>query len=183
MQIYISMNGQQMGPYTAAQIHSMWNNGNLTANAQYYVEGMASWGLVNDFVAAPNVPQVLPRISWKVATRLGDRPEMQTDGTISELIDCIASGINRSEYVLLAADKNSGILKFETPGITWRSWAGEVVSVSFNLLSNGLVCATFQSRTKPQGLLRLESQTNAEKYFIEIWPYISLRERKHNAKK
>lgn len=40
---HLMMNGQKSGPYALTQLRSMWNSGAITANSQYWCEGMATW--------------------------------------------------------------------------------------------------------------------------------------------
>ncbi|HKS28097.1 MAG TPA: GYF domain-containing protein [Pyrinomonadaceae bacterium] len=37
------VNGQKSGPYAITQLRSMWSSGAITANSQYWCEGMAAW--------------------------------------------------------------------------------------------------------------------------------------------
>jgi hypothetical protein len=43
MNIYISMRGEQKGPYALSQVEAMWKNGSITADALYWVDDASEW--------------------------------------------------------------------------------------------------------------------------------------------
>src|SRR5437868_2287077 len=43
---YIDEAGETKGPYSKAQLRSMWDHGLITADTQYWAEGMSDWYLV-----------------------------------------------------------------------------------------------------------------------------------------
>ena len=59
--IYLTVNGEQKGPYAMAQIQSMWNNGLITSDALYWDEEADDWKSINELFEslepAPAFPQ------------------------------------------------------------------------------------------------------------------------------
>lgn len=50
--IYVMVSGEQKGPYLLPQVNAMWLNGQLTADALYWFEGMEEWKPLAGFMTS-----------------------------------------------------------------------------------------------------------------------------------
>jgi len=51
MNIYISIRGQEKGPYDVSQVEAMWKNGTITADATYRKDGSKEWHPVRELIS------------------------------------------------------------------------------------------------------------------------------------
>ncbi len=97
-----------------------------------------------------------------------------SDGDKTSLCRLIVDAIKDSKYVLQSADFNTGLITFETPGMTMNSWSGEATVVTVNETKDGSV-ALFASKGKPTGLIRLSYATSAHKALRVLLPAMQRR--------
>lgn len=45
---YLCIDGETRGPYSAAQLRSMWNSGAITLDTQYWSDGLDDWYSVSN---------------------------------------------------------------------------------------------------------------------------------------
>jgi hypothetical protein len=53
---YIEANGKTQGPYSMAQLRSMWDQGLITSDTQYWTESMDDWYLVSTLLESTEDP-------------------------------------------------------------------------------------------------------------------------------
>ena len=82
------------------------------------------------------------------------------DGGPRAFLDLIAQAVEASDFPI--TDKNYGDLKltFESRGMTWKSYSGDVTTVFVSATQEGSR-ATFTSKGKPSGLARVQMKANA----------------------
>ena len=56
--IYVTDAGEQKGPYLLPQISAMWMNGQLTADALYWFEGMDEWSPLAELLSPDETPAI-----------------------------------------------------------------------------------------------------------------------------
>src|SRR5687767_14895446 len=64
---YIERNGEQRGPYSMGQLEQMWAAGSITADSNYWTQGMVQWASITDLldkrapqIHSPDRPQLAP---------------------------------------------------------------------------------------------------------------------------
>lgn len=60
MNYYIWRNDAQAGPYTLAQLRSMWGSGSVTSETLYWIEGMTDWQPLHNILEKLEPPQTNP---------------------------------------------------------------------------------------------------------------------------
>jgi hypothetical protein len=87
------------------------------------------------------------------------------------LFEAIVAAVSKSSLVLAQADREAGLVRFETPGLSIWSYSGDEVTVSLADLPSGSK-ASFQARGKPSGLIRLQVPVYASKYSDQLLPLV-----------
>ena len=101
-QYWITIGGEQRGPYTLGQLRSMWHSGAITGNTLYWQQGFDEWLplslLIEDLEPAPppplpSKPQIIyaPAPKPQVIYAPAPKPQQQTSGCTWIII--IALGI------------------------------------------------------------------------------------------
>jgi hypothetical protein len=57
MSYYLLLNDEQKGPYTIGQLRAMWRSGAITADAQYWEDGLTEWLPVSSLADQLDAPQ------------------------------------------------------------------------------------------------------------------------------
>lgn len=57
--IYVDVEGEPQGPFTADELSALWRAGEIDQSARYWYRGMSDWRPVSQFVAPPETPRVL----------------------------------------------------------------------------------------------------------------------------
>lgn len=60
MPIYLLIDGQVSGPFSAEELALLWHEGDVTADAMFWYEGMPFWRSVDRFEPAPAILRVMP---------------------------------------------------------------------------------------------------------------------------
>lgn len=108
------------------------------------------------------VTAIAPREWKKVVT-------LESDGSPKAFLDAIASAIQAVGLPVVDRDLANLHLTFESKGVTWKSWSGDVTSVLVSSDPKGSI-ATFTSKGKPSGALRLQQSVNARTWVSRIVP-------------
>jgi len=87
----------------------------------------------------------------------------RTDGKVRELMRLLEAAIHATGLPIVDRDTTNLSLTFESRGMTGRSWAGERIVVMINATDTGSE-AVFAAKTKPAGMMRIESAVSARKY-------------------
>ena len=111
---------------------------------------------------APSVTWVRPRDWKKVVT-------LESDGSPRALLDAIAKAVQNVGLPVVERDVENLTLRFESTGVSWKSWSGDSTSVIVSSDPVGAV-ATFTSKGKPSGLLRVQQSVNARTWVGRVVP-------------
>jgi hypothetical protein len=93
---------------------------------------------------------------------------LRSDGTAGALLDVIATAVAKAGYPITQRSYSDMTLRFESGGVTWNSFAGDVTTV---VVTQGpdAVRATFTSLGKPFGLTRAQ-RVKATKWVTRLIP-------------
>jgi hypothetical protein len=109
-----------------------------------------------------DVSEIVP-VRWKKVVTLG------SDGSPRAFLDAIADAVERVGLPMVQRDYEHMTLRFESKGMTWKSWTGDQTVVVVSATPTGSE-ATFTSKGKPSGLLRVEQSANARTWVNRIVP-------------
>jgi len=70
---YIAESGETQGPYSRAQLKSMWDQGLITSDTQYWTEGMDDWHLLSNLLEEQPERDVSP-----MAENKGSHPQISS---------------------------------------------------------------------------------------------------------
>ena len=95
-QYWLTIGGEQRGPYTIAQLRSMWNSGSITVNTLYWQHGFDEWfplSFIIDLLEPPQPAAPPPPLPSKpqIIYAPAPKPQHQTSGCTWIII--IALGI------------------------------------------------------------------------------------------
>jgi hypothetical protein len=94
---------------------------------------------------------------------------LQSDGSPREFLDVIAHAVEAAQYPITERSYADLKLCFESRGISWKSWSGDTTTVLVAPLDGGST-ATFTSRGKPSGALRVQAKANAKTWVERLVP-------------
>ncbi len=123
MEVFVSMDGKQFGPFSLESLHQMKRLGNFGADALVWTEGQPDWRPVNEFVALH--PLSSPRTS-KSGVRKQRNPSR-----LRGLGGAFLGGVIGGAVVAGLAALTGALFTFLWWGIGWvsgavaRSWAGK----------------------------------------------------------
>lgn len=106
-------------------------------------------------------------------TTSGKAPVLSSDGNRVLFTQELVTAIKASNLIFVSHDPGSGVIKCETSGLTWHSWSGEDITIEISETTDGSA-ATFRSKGKPSGAMRLSYATNAMKYVEELLRHVSV---------
>src|ERR1017187_1166021 len=93
---------------------------------------------------------------------------LRSDGTARALLDVIATAVASAGYPITQRSYSDMTLRFESGGVTWNSFAGDLTTVVVTQGPDG-VRATFTSLGKPFGLTRAQ-RVKATKWVTPLIP-------------
>ena len=67
---YLFLNNEQTGPYTIAQIKSMWSAGTITVQTLYWVEGNPEWAPLGDIAYILESPLPEPQVNQNISQQV-----------------------------------------------------------------------------------------------------------------
>src|SRR6266481_10140159 len=88
---YIAQAGETKGPYSKAQLKSMWDHGLITSDTQYWREGMDDWYLVQTLLESEKENDLSD-----AATQTGDglqTPPLSTEPTRPQNVVASVEGL------------------------------------------------------------------------------------------
>jgi len=94
---------------------------------------------------------------------------VQSDGSPRALLDTIATAVQGAGLPLVQRDYENLTLRFESKGVTWKSWSGDETTVVVSPNNDGSQ-AMFTSKGKPSGPLRLQQSVNARTWVFRLVP-------------
>jgi hypothetical protein len=94
---------------------------------------------------------------------------LKSDGSPRAFLDAIADAVQGVGLPLVDRDYDNLTLRFESKGMTWRSWSGDETVVIVDATPSGSE-ATFTSKGKPSGTMRLQLSANARTWVSRIIP-------------
>jgi len=104
-----------------------------------------------------------------VPKQFGKIVVLVSDGSPRAFLDIISKAANKMGLPLIDRDYNNLTLTFESKGMTMRNMSGEVTTVAVTEEDSGS-SATFISKGKPTGILRIQPSANASKWVERIIP-------------
>jgi hypothetical protein len=115
-------------------------------------------------VAAEQAATFVESEQWKSSAVI-----LRSDATPRAFLDAIANALESVEYPI--TERNYGDLKlvFESRGISWKSWSGDVTTVLVSATATGSK-ASFTSKAKPSGTSRIALKANATTWVERIIP-------------
>jgi hypothetical protein len=99
----------------------------------------------------------------------GNVIRLRSDGSPRALLDIISSAVQSVGLPLTDRDYGNLTLRFESKGMTGWSWSGVETYVAVAPDGEGSV-ATFTSKSKPSGPLRVQASASAKKWVIALVP-------------
>ncbi len=134
--IYVRDGGGERGPYVLQQITAMWMNGQLTADALFWFEGMEKWRPLAEFMAVEEgvsdcVEDELPAEILVEHTGTG---RMVTNFPESRLYDLAYQVLE--EYGVSVVDAVPGSVIVGETGSNWSSW-GQAIRLDIDYHPKG----------------------------------------------
>lgn len=112
--------------------------------------------------AMSSVTRIKP-MAWKKVVTL------ESDGSPRALLDAIATAVQNVGLPIVDRDFENLTLRFESKGVSWKSWSGDTTSVIVSSNPSGAL-ATFTSKGKPSGMLRVQQSVNAWTWVDRLIP-------------
>ncbi len=94
---------------------------------------------------------------------------LHSDGSPRAFLDVIVESVQTAGLVIATLDHENSMLRFESKGVSWKSWSGDETMVLVTSDGDGSR-ATFTSKGKPSGPLRLQMSVNARTW---VWRLVS----------
>ena len=94
---------------------------------------------------------------------------LQSDGAPRAFFDTIAFAAEAVHYPVTERSYADLKLCFESRGISWKSWSGDVTTVLVSAIPGGSK-ATFTSKGKPSGAIRLQMNASAITWVNRLVP-------------
>jgi len=122
MEVFVSMDGKQMGPFSLENLHEMKRLGNFGAETLVWCEGQPDWRPLNEFLG------LYPVRSSQPAAKSRSRKERQPS-RLRGLAGGVVAGIAGGAVVAGLAALTGALFTFLWWGIGWasgavaRSWA------------------------------------------------------------
>ena len=134
--IYIVSEGEKRGPYLLQQVNSMWLNGQLTADALYWFEGMADWKPLAEFMAAEETSphpaeEELPEEIFVEHVGTGRLVTNFPDGLLYDLAYQVLE-----EYGVTIGDAIPGSVIVGETGMNWSSF-GQAIRLDIDYHPKG----------------------------------------------
>lgn len=117
--------------------------------------------------ASTSMERPVTQINYQQWT--GRAVSLISDGAPRAFLDVIAAAVERAGYPITERSYADMKLTFESRGISWTSWSGDVTTVLITPLEGGSR-ATFTSKGKPSGPLRVQMRVNATTWVGRILP-------------
>jgi hypothetical protein len=94
---------------------------------------------------------------------------LRSDGSPRALLDAIAVAIETAQYPVTERSYADLRLVFESRGMSWKSWSGDVTTVLVSPIEGGSR-ASFISKGKPSGPYRVQARSNAITWVSRLKP-------------
>lgn len=94
---------------------------------------------------------------------------LHSDGSRRAFLDAIVGSVQAAGLVIANLDHENSTLRFESKGATWTSWSGDETNVLVTSDGDGSR-ASFNSKGKPSGPLRLQQSVNARTWVWRLVP-------------
>jgi len=134
MDIYISRNGSQEGPFDIMEINAMIADKFLKSYDYAWYEGLAEWILVKD-VPGLELPQIASS-SRKSKKVIYLKSENCFEGLLSDIVKLAMRAVVELKYTVENVNDSVGIITFKT-GMTWASFQGASCSITFIEIEEG----------------------------------------------
>jgi hypothetical protein len=124
MEVFVSMDGKQLGPFSLENLHEMKRLGNFGAETLVWAEGQTDWLPINEFLA------LHPTRSTPQAAKAG-HGKKRRPSRLRGLAGAFVAGIVGGALVAGLAALTGALFTFLWWGIGWasgavgRSWAGK----------------------------------------------------------
>lgn len=93
----------------------------------------------------------------------------RSDGSPRAFLDVIATAVQQAGLPVVERDYNNLTLRFESKGMSMKSWSGDQTVVVVSKAPSGSD-ATFTSKSKPSGPYRVQQGVNARKWVSRLIP-------------
>lgn len=110
-------------------------------------------------------------VTWVRITHEGRLSYLESDGSPAALFDTLVAAIKASKLILNDANRDSLMIKAESAGMTFQSFAGDDLTFSIEPSGTGSR-ATAQAKGKPSGLARVSWKSNAYKHVQHLEPHL-----------
>jgi hypothetical protein len=139
--IFLWLEDQQKGPWVISQIRRMWDSGSLTADVNYWSEGMENWSplvslMEETAVPAPAAPILTPQSRPKVYKVTFESQSQTFGGTMPLMVKLAMRAVQDLGWKLENANETLGLVSFKT-GISMGSWSGVSCSLNIEELEEG----------------------------------------------
>ncbi len=94
---------------------------------------------------------------------------LRSDGSPKAFLDVIVKAVEVAGYPVTERNYTDMKVTFESRGMSWKSWSGDVTTVLVSPNSIGSE-ATFTSKGKPSGALRVQARANATTWVERLVP-------------
>ncbi len=94
---------------------------------------------------------------------------LRSDGAPKAFLDAIAHAVEAAEYPITERSYADLKLCFESRGMSWKSYSGDITTVLLAPTEGGSR-ATFTSKGKPSGIARVQAKANATTWVGRIVP-------------
>jgi hypothetical protein len=115
------------------------------------------------------LPEAITPVTWVKPKEWNRVVVLVSDGSPRAFLDVIAAAIQKAGLPIVDRDFDNLTLRFESKGVTAWSWSGDQTTVTVSPDSVGAL-ATFNSKGKPTGPLRLQKSIDARKWIDRIVP-------------
>jgi len=109
-------------------------------------------------------PSNIEVVQWKSTAVI-----LRSDASPRAFMDAISSAIESADYPITERNYADMKITFESRGISWKSWSGDVTTVLISPEAGGSR-ATFTSKGKPSGTIRISMKSNATTWVARIAP-------------
>lgn len=134
-QIYVRVGDEEKGPYVLQQVNAMWMNGQLTADALYWFEGMEEWRPLAEFmVVEDDAPEVDEELPAEIFVEHAGTGRMVTNFPASALYDLAYKVLE--DYGVTIGDTIPGSVIAGQSGMNWSSF-GQAIRLDIDYHPKG----------------------------------------------